>query len=286
MTRETYTDNSWLFRDSTPITGLWYWDSRGFPKLSIGTENFPFPWDPLIPSVPVITINTQPQTSTIVTVGNISSSLSVSAGVTLGATLNYQWYFNTTDSNSGGTLIASATNSNFTIPTTLTTGTYYYYCVVSAVGAVPVTSNVATVTVTGTSTPVITIVTEPQVNTSFTVGSISGSLSVSAGVTQGATLNYQWYSNTITINSGGTAISGATNSSFTIPTTLSTGTYYYYCVVSAVGAVSVSSNVAIVRVMEEETGGISCNAIGFGYLAIILCVILPFVRKNRGWFSD
>ena len=50
MTKTTYTDNSWLFDDSAPIAGPWHWDSKNFPKLNMGTESFPFPWDPLIPS--------------------------------------------------------------------------------------------------------------------------------------------------------------------------------------------------------------------------------------------
>ncbi|MCL1875392.1 MAG: hypothetical protein FWF87_03935 [Synergistaceae bacterium] len=43
MTRSTYTRNGWLFSDSTPIAGPWFWDKRGFPKLNLGTESFPFP---------------------------------------------------------------------------------------------------------------------------------------------------------------------------------------------------------------------------------------------------
>ena len=49
-------------------------------------------------------------------------------------------------------------------------------------------------------------------------------------VAAGAT-GYQWYSNTVASNSGGTLISGATSSSYT-PSTAVNGTLYYYCVVS------------------------------------------------------
>jgi hypothetical protein len=51
----------------------------------------------------------------------------------------------------------------------------------------------------------------------------------------GSSQTYQWYSNTIPSNSGGTLISGATNNSYTPPTS-STGTRYYYCAVSSVNS--------------------------------------------------
>jgi len=94
--------------------------------------------------------------------------------------------------------------------------------------------------------PVITISTHP-INRNFNFGGISGNVSVSASVTQGATLSYQWYSNTSNSNVGGTVISGATNASYNIPTSLATGTYYYVCEVRATGgALSVRSNVATI----------------------------------------
>ena len=42
MTQGTYSDNGWLFNDSSPTSGPWHWDDRGFPKLNIGVEDFPF----------------------------------------------------------------------------------------------------------------------------------------------------------------------------------------------------------------------------------------------------
>jgi len=97
---------------------------------------------------PVITINTQPAATTSVEAGSISGSLNVAASVTLGATLNYQWFSNTTNSNVSGTPVTGATSASFTIPTNLTAGTYFYYCVVSATGgAISEPSNVARVIV-------------------------------------------------------------------------------------------------------------------------------------------
>jgi len=56
-------------------------------------------------------------------------------------------------------------------------------------------------------------------------------LSVQAQASDGRALAYQWYSNTGATNTGGTAISGATASTYEVPTA-SAGTAYYYCVVS------------------------------------------------------
>ena len=95
---------------------------------------------------------------------------------------------------------------------------------------------------------VITIATQPVANTLVMHGSITGSLSVVATVTQNIPLSYQWYRNTTYSNEGGTPISGATNSTFNIPATLTPGIYYYFCELRAKGATSVRSNVATVGV--------------------------------------
>ncbi|MCL2443967.1 MAG: formylglycine-generating enzyme family protein, partial [Treponema sp.] len=204
----------------------------------------------VIVSIPVIIINTQPTPTTNVFSGNISGDLSVAASVIGNADISYQWYRNTINNNSGGTIISGATNASYVIPTTLTAGTYYYYCRLSAGGgASPVSSSVARVNV---SVPVITINTQPSPTTNVFSGNISGgNLSVGASVTGNAEIRYQWYSNTTNNNSGGTIINGAINASYVIPTSLTAGTYYYYCRLNAGGGASpVSSNVARVIVVE------------------------------------
>lgn len=47
-------------------------------------------------------------------------------------TYTYQWYSNTTNSNTGGTIIEGAVSSIYTISNTTNRGTYYYYCTVTA----------------------------------------------------------------------------------------------------------------------------------------------------------
>jgi len=42
--KSTYTGNGWLFNDSSPTVGPWHWDNKGFPKLNMGSEAYPFPF--------------------------------------------------------------------------------------------------------------------------------------------------------------------------------------------------------------------------------------------------
>jgi hypothetical protein len=105
-------------------------------------------------AVPVITITKQPAAATVVAQGNITDTLKVTAGATAGAALSYQWY----EKNDGldddsipyeteSVAIDGATSASFAIPADLDTGTYVYYCVVSAAGAASVRSDDAVVTV-------------------------------------------------------------------------------------------------------------------------------------------
>jgi len=99
------------------------------------------------PVTPIITITTQPATLTEVTEGSISGSLSVVANSNTSNPVTYQWYENTIDSSTGGTVINGETSASFDIPTDLLADTYYYYCVLSSSGAESVTTSVATVVV-------------------------------------------------------------------------------------------------------------------------------------------
>ena len=94
------------------------------------------------------------------------------------------------------------------------------------------------------STAVISITAQPQdADTTEGTGAL---LSVTASASSG-TLTYQWYSNTVNTNVGGTLISGATASTYTTPTAAGEGTYYYYCILT-VGSKTITTNVAEVTV--------------------------------------
>ena len=214
MTKATYTGNSWRFNDSTPL-GQWIWDNRGFPKLNIGTENFPFRFDT---TISVISINTQPEANTVVTEGKISGSLSIVASVIPSTTLYYQWYFNTIDSNTGGTLIINATRASFAIPETLTAGTYYYYCVVSTVNSESVATNTAVVTVispfipvTGiTDVPTSTVVGTALVLTGTVVPSNANNKTISWIVKDASTTGAVIMNNILSTTAAGIAVVTAT----------------------------------------------------------------------------
>lgn len=76
-------------------------------------------------------------------------------------------------------------------------------------------------------------------------GAVEGVLTV-RGIIKGTPV-YQWYSNTVKSVEGGTLITGATESIYTLPVNLAEGTQYYYCAVT-VGETTAKTNVATVTV--------------------------------------
>lgn len=98
-----------------------------------------------------------------------------------GAGLTYQWYSNTTNSNSGGTLISGANASTYS-PSTATVGTMYYYAIVTNSATCSIKSSVSgaitvnTPTVAGTlSTSTTTICANSRPN-AITVSGYTGSI--------------------------------------------------------------------------------------------------------------
>ena len=216
------------------------------------------------------TIGTHPADITVL-VGE-AATLTVEASVTLG-TLSYQWYSNGTNSNSGGSLISGATANTYSAPTA-SAGTTYYYCIVTN------TDPSATVSTTSTATTnaAAVIVNEPvdaeapaidtqPVGVTVSIGD-AADLSVTASVGSG-TLSYQWYSNAVDSNAGGSIIAGAASATYTAPTVLE-GTTYYYCVVTntdntATGsttATATTNTAAVVVNSDAETPTIDAQPVG------------------------
>ncbi|MGG4146051.1 S-layer homology domain-containing protein [Paenibacillus algorifonticola] len=170
-------------------------------------------------------------------VGDTSPTLSVTATVSDGGMLSYQWYSNTTDSNSGGTLIDDATNATYAVPTASAGTTYYYVVVtntnngVNGVQAASTASSPAAVTVNELVNAEAPSISGQPADQTANVGDTSPTLSVTASVSDGGALSYQWYSNTTSSNSGGTLIDDATDAEYEAPTA-SAGTTYYYVVVT------------------------------------------------------
>ncbi len=147
--------------------------------------------------VPVIT--TQPLTSTVPEGGSVT--LTVVAGVTDGGTLTYQWRKNGVD-------IGSAVASTLTISPVAPSDAGSYTVVVTNTksgATASVTSSTATLTVATAERPTID---SGPVSTTVAQGS-AATFEVTASVTDGGTLSYQWYRN-------GTPVDGATGRTFTI----------------------------------------------------------------------
>ena len=144
-----------------------------------------------------------------------------------GTSIRYQWYTNTTSSNTGGTLISGATARYLVIPSA-TLGTSYYYAVVTGALGTPITSNVSgAITVNAQSIVVSSQFSNAAQSPAACVQ--PNALTISA---TGTNLTYQWYSNTVNSNNGGVAISSATSNTF-MPS--KAGASYYYVVLSSVG---------------------------------------------------
>jgi Ig-like domain CHU_C associated/GEVED domain/Bacterial Ig-like domain (group 2) len=167
----------------------------------------------------------------------------LSVVVTTNSTVSYQWYSNTANSNSGGSIMLGQIADTL-VPNVTTTGTNYYYVVVEDIQCnTRDTSRAAAVTVSA----VTNITTEPVAPAAVCVG---GTAPVITVVASGATLTYQWYSNTTNTNTGGTLIASATAASYTAPVTVA-NTFYYYVIVS--GRCGKDTSAAVTVVVNGNT---------------------------------
>ncbi|MCX8004390.1 MAG: immunoglobulin domain-containing protein [Burkholderiaceae bacterium] len=172
---------------------------------------------------PSITAHPQNQT---VTAGQTATFSVTAAG---SAPLSYQWRRNGTD-------IAGATASTYTTPATTLADNGAQFTVVVSNAAGSVTSNPATLTVQAAPVPP-SITAQPQ-SASVTEGQ-TATFTVTATGT--APLSYQWRRN-------GTAIAGATASTYTTPATTLADNGAQFTVVVSNAAGSVTSNPATLTV--------------------------------------
>jgi hypothetical protein len=178
---------------------------------------------------PAVTISVQPSNQTA-SVGFLAQ-FGVTATPSLGT--SYQWYKN-------GTAIPGATSFLYTITNTTSADAGSYSVVVSN-GGFSVTSNSATLMVSGAGGLAPTIGTQPT-DQSVQVGFLTF-LSVTASGAQ--PLSYQWFRN-------GALIAGATTMFFTVSSTQPVDAGSYSVVVSNSFG-SVTSNTVILRVGTEPT---------------------------------
>jgi gliding motility-associated-like protein len=191
----------------------------------------------LVRVLPDPTVTIIPNTQ-IICQGTTPTDLAVTPSGGVG-TYSYQWYDSLTN-----TAIAGATNASYT-PSTASVGTLSYYCIITQSGlACSVTSSLVSVQVV--NNPSVSI--QPLASQPICINNTPITLTT-AFIDGTGTPTYQWYTNTVNTNTGGTAISGATTLSYT-PITTVVGTLYYYCIATYAngGCGTVSTNIAEVIV--------------------------------------
>ena len=189
-------------------------------------------------------IDTQPLDTQSICVGGIADELSVLVSGGAGTPM-YQWYSNTTNSNTGGTLIAGATSATYTPPVFTVSVTYYFYVEISygASGCSDLVSAVAEVVVV--EDPVVSL--QPISDQSLCQNTIPNDLEVAISGGLG-NISYQWYVNTTNSTVGGTPIAGATSNVYTPPTT-TVGTLFYYCIITQdVSGCEATTDVSMVEI--------------------------------------
>ncbi|MHB0756577.1 PKD domain-containing protein [Polaribacter sp. M15] len=174
-----------------------------------------------------LTITSTPQPQTICIGGTVNTFEITSTGGT--GTPIYQWYSNTTNSNTGGNLIDDAVNSTYTPPVFSTAGSFYYYVEVSpdGNGCTTASSDVFEVTVV----PKPTIDAQPIVSQELCQNATPDNLVITVSGGSSSAQEYQWYVNTVNSNTGGTLVNGANSENYTPPTN-QIGTFYYYAIIT------------------------------------------------------
>ncbi len=182
---------------------------------------------------------------TICAGGTAAFTATVSGG---SGTITYQWQ----DSPDGSawTNISGATSASFTTPT-LTASTYFRVVVsrsASNCGSVNSTSSL------------VTVVADPTISTHPADATIcsGGSISLSVIATGGTpSLTYQWESSLD--GTTWTPVSGATNSTYTSGSLVTTTRYRVVVSATGNGCGSITTNPAIITVVSQHTASITAN---------------------------
>lgn len=179
-----------------------------------------------------LSITTQPSSQTV-TAGQTATFMVAATG---SGTLTYQWRKN-------GTAISGAIGSSYTTPATSTSDSGSSFTVVVTDSSGNVISNSATLTVT--TAPVAPSITGQPASQTVIAGQ-TATFSVTANGT--ATLSYQWKKN-------GTAISGATGSSYTTPATQSSdsGSSFSVTITNSLGNITSNAATLTVNVLPSIT---------------------------------
>jgi len=203
------------------------------------------------------TVSKQPASQTV-SVGQ-TATFSVTAAGT--GALTYQW-------NKNGSAISGATSASYTTPATVASDNGASFAVTVTGTGGNVTSNAATLTVNGPPS----ITTQPSGKT--VIAGQTATFSVAATGT--APLTYQWKMN-------GTAINGATSSSYTTPATTTGNTNEQFTVTVTNPAGNTTSNPATLTVNAATLIlNVNQTSLNFSSVNIGSSSILPVVFTNGG----
>ncbi|MDB9723989.1 PKD domain-containing protein, partial [Polaribacter sp.] len=153
---------------------------------------------------------------------------------------SYQWYSNTIDESSGGSLLNSQTNTTYTPPTNVV-GTVFYYAVVSTPECGDQPGPTSEITVT----PKAVITSQPN-SSSLCVNAAAPQLSVTTDNNGGIPI-YKWYQNSIASLVNANEILGTNSPNFT-PTSTAATNYYFVKIV--IGSCETISDIATIQVFE------------------------------------
>ena len=193
-------------------------------------------------------------------VGETAKALTITATVTDGGTLSYQWQ--KSDSVDGEYSAIDGEDKEDYTPDTSVEGTTYYKCVVTNTlngKTASAESKVFTVTVSKEDGPVQENPQSPEITTAdetlaYKVGETADALTITATVTDGGTLSYQWQKSA-SADGEYTAVSGAADKKDYTPDTSVAGTTYYKCVVTnTLNGKTASADSAIFTVTVIEAG--------------------------------
>ncbi len=216
------------------------------------------------PTVPVIT--SQPVNQTVTSGQTASFSVTATANVPL----TYQWYDN-------GVPISGATSSTYTTPATSTTDSGSNFTVTVGDSAGSVTSSPGTLTVNAPPA-VAPVITTPPANQTVTAGQTASFSVIATGT---GPLMYQWFKN-------GSAIGGATSSSYTTPATVSgdSGSLFTVTVTNTAGSATGGPATLTVNTPPVITTPPANQTVNVGQTASFSVVASGTAPLTYQWFKN
>ena len=193
------------------------------------------------PSPTINSVSLDPETLCL---NSTPTNLSVTASAATGSITGYQWYSNTANNNTSGTLISGATSNTYTPPTNIAGTTYYYVVITNSFTCNIKTNQSGAITVNQTPT----ISNHPSLSLQTKcLNEALNSISVTASAGSGTITKYEWYRNSSNNNTTGTLVTtnptSATTNSYT-PLSNTSGTFYYYAKVYNSNGCVTTSNIS------------------------------------------